>query len=41
MTKINRPDGTLERFHNPKFPGQYIDRLEDVLRQKDEAFALL
>ena len=41
MTKINRPDGTLERFHNPKFPGQYIDRLEDVLRQKDEAFAFL
>ena len=41
MTKINRPNGTLERFHNPKFPGQYIDRLEDVLRQKDEAFAFL
>ncbi len=41
MTKINLPDGTLERFHNPKFPKQYIERIEDVLKQKDEAFALL
>lgn len=41
MTKINLPDGKLERFHNPKFPQQYIERIEDVLRQKDEAFALL
>lgn len=41
MTKINLPDGRLERFHNPKFPQQYIDRIEDILKQKDEAFALL
>lgn len=41
MTKINLPDGRLERFHNPKFPQQYIDRIEDVCRQKDETFALL
>ena len=41
MTKINLPQGKLERFHNPKFPQQYIERIEDVLRQKDEAFALL
>lgn len=41
MTKINLPDGHLERFHNPKFPQQYIDRIDDVCRQKDEAFALL
>lgn len=41
MTKINLPDGRLERFHNPKFPQQYIDRIEDILQQKDAAFALL
>ena len=41
MTKINLPGGRLERFHNPKFPQQYIERIDDVLRQKDEAFALL
>jgi len=41
MTKINLPDGKLERFHNPKFPQQYIERIDDVLRQKDEAFRLL
>lgn len=41
MTKINLPGGGLERFHNPKFPQQYLERIEDVLRQKDEAFRLL
>lgn len=41
MTKINLPDGKLERFHNPKFPQQYIERIDDVLKQKDEAFLLL
>ena len=41
MTKINLPDGRLERFHNPKFPQQYIERIDDVLKQKDEAFVLL
>ena len=41
MTKINLPDGTLERFHNPKFPQQYLARLDDVLAQKAQAFALL
>ena len=41
MTKINLPDGTLERFHNPKFPQQYLARLNDVLAQKVQAFALL
>ena len=39
--KINLPDGRLERFHNPKFPQQYIARIDDVLSQKDAAFALL
>ena len=41
MTKINLADGKLERFHNPKFPQQYIERIEDILRQKEKAFALL
>ena len=41
MTKINLADGHLERFHNPKFPQQYIERIDDVLVQKNNAFALL
>ena len=41
MNKVNLPDGTLQRFHNPKFPEQYIQQIEDVLRQKEELFRLL
>ena len=41
MNKVNLPNGRLERFHNPKFPEQYIEMLPDVLRQKEEMFALL
>ena len=41
MNKVNLPDGTLQRFHNPKFPEQYIEQLDSVLRQKEELFALL
>ncbi len=41
MTKVNYEDGTLERFHNPKFPEQYLQQLEDVLKQKEEIFRLL
>ncbi len=41
MTKVNLPDGTLQRFHNPKFPEQYIQQLESVLQQKEELFSLL
>ncbi len=41
MNKINFPDGSLKRFHNPKFPEQYIEMLPDVLRQKEEMFALM
>ena len=41
MNKVNLPGGTLQRFHNPKFPRQYIDQIDDVLRQKDELFSLL
>ncbi len=41
MNKVNLPDGSLRRFHNPKFPEQYIEMLPDVLRQKEELFQLL
>ncbi len=41
MNKINLPDGTLQRFHNPKFPEQYIEQSDSVLAQKRELFALL
>ena len=41
MNKVNLPDGTLQRFHNPKFPEQYIEQLDSVLRQKEELFRLI
>ena len=41
MNKVNLPDGTLRRFHNPKFPEQYIEMIDDVLRQKEELFGLM
>ena len=41
MNKVNLPDGTLKRFHNPKFPEQYIEMIDDVLRQKDELFGFM
>ena len=41
MNKVNLPDGRLQRFHNPKFPEQYIEMIDDVLRQKEELFKLM
>ena len=41
MNKVNFPDGSLRRFHNPKFPEQYIEMLPTVLRQKEELFSLM
>ena len=41
MNKANLPDGSIQRFHNPKFPEQYIDQIDSVLRQKEELFTLL
>ena len=41
MNKLNLPDGTLQRFHNPKFPEQYIEKLDSVLENKDKLFSLL
>ncbi len=41
MNKVNLPGGAHQRFHNPKFPEQYIAQIDDVLRQKEELFALM
>ena len=41
MNKVNLPGGRLERFHNPKFPEQYIEMLDTVLQQKEELFELM
>ena len=41
MNKVNFPDGSLQRFHNPKFPEQYIQQLDSVLQQKAELFELM
>ena len=41
MNKVNFPNGKLQRFHNPKFPEQYIEMIDDVLRQKEEMFSLM
>lgn len=40
-SKVNLPDGSLRRFHNPKFPEQYIEMLPSVLQQKEALFALM
>ena len=34
MTKINFDGGKLVRFHNPKYPKEYIERIGDVCAQK-------
>ncbi len=41
MNKVNFPDGSLKRFHNPKFPEQYIEMIDDILAQKKELFNLM
>ena len=41
MNKVNFPDGSLKRFHNPKFPEQYIEMIDDVCAQKEEMFTLM
>ena len=41
MNKVNLPDGSLQRFHNPKFPEQYIEQIDSVLAQKEELFRLM
>ena len=41
MNKINLPAEKLARYHNPKIPQDYIARIDTILAQKDEIFALL
>jgi len=41
MNKVNLTDGTLQRFHNPKFPEQYIEMIDSVLEDKRTLFSLL
>ena len=41
MSKVNLPDGSLQRFASPKFPEQYIEMIDDVLAKKEEMFALM
>lgn len=41
VTKVNLPNGRLIRFSNPKYPKEYIQRIDDVLRQKEEIFLRL
>ena len=41
MNKLSLPDGRLQRFHNPKFPEQYIGQIDSVLAQKEELFRLM
>ena len=41
MSKVNLPGGRIERFHNPKFPEQYLEILDSVLEQKRELFELM
>ncbi len=41
MNKVNLPGGRLERFHNPKFPEQYIEMIDSVLEDKKKLFALM
>lgn len=41
MNKINLPEEKLARYHNPKIPQDYIARIDTILQQKDEIFAIL
>ena len=41
MNKVNFSDGSLQRFHNPKFPEQYIEMLPQVLEDKQRLFDLM
>ena len=41
MSKVNLSENKLERFHNPKFPEQYISQFDSVLAQKETLCNLL
>lgn len=39
MSKVNLPGGRLQRYPNPKFPQEYLERLDQIIRQKAELVA--
>ena len=41
MTKLLFAKNDLTRFHNPKFPQEYVSRIDDVLAAKREVASLL
>lgn len=41
MNKVNLPGGKIVRFHNPKYPTEYISRLSSVLEDKAAILKLL
>jgi oxygen-independent coproporphyrinogen-3 oxidase len=41
MNKVNLPDGSIERFHNPKYPEEYIRDIHKVLENKEKLFSLM
>ena len=41
MNKVNLGVNQLERYHNPKIPQDYIQRIDTILAQKDEIFDIL
>ncbi len=41
MNKVQFKKDDLERFHNPKFPQEYIRNIDDILEKKRQIFTLL
>ncbi len=41
MNKLSLGQNRLERYHNPKIPQDYIQRIDTILQQKDEIFEIL
>lgn len=41
MSKVKTPDGKIRRQHNPKYPGEYLDQLDQTLAARRELFRIL
>lgn len=41
VSKVNLPGGRLERLSNPKYPREYLDRLDDTLESHRTFFRML
>ncbi len=41
MNKVNLPAGKIERFHNPKYPKEYLEQIDSTLAQKKEIFRMM